>query len=71
LCVGEEDCYGNCYCKDTPLALQLTEMRPNCEDIGLWPPGPGCNEKEDCANSGYEEIYNMSVNTCACVPYGT
>ena len=65
----EKYCYGNCYCKDT-LASQIVEMRPICEDIGLWPPGPTCNENEDCAIKEYEEIYNMSISACNCTPYG-
>jgi hypothetical protein len=65
-----DHCPDSCYCKSTK-SLQVTEQVPWCQDIGYWPPGPACNEKEDCAMSGYEEIYNMSINTCSCVPYGT
>jgi hypothetical protein len=70
LCVGEEDCYGNCFCKTTT-ATQLLKRMPICEDTGWWPPGPECNEDEDCTISGWNDTFGEAYNTCSCVPYPT
>ena len=67
MCYDDYCPIGSCYCYESK-SPQIIEQKPWCQDIGYWPPGPSCNENEDCAILGWENYYGNEDDTCACVP---
>lgn len=61
------DCYGNCGCT-VHMGLKLGARIPTCEDIGVLPPGPECDETSDCLFIGWYELYGMAPALCICEP---
>ena len=44
----------------------LSTVTANCEDVGWWPPGPECNEQEDCEIASLTYSFDTYVPECYC-----